>query len=101
MSSFFSILREITPAPDHRPHAVPVPGDVSAAFLQLADAFDVMRRQSGRETENEDDREWVIDRMIQILHSEADRPPREVQGASEEFCDGENSPRSTRMIGVA
>lgn len=91
MSSFFSILREITPAPEHRPHAVPVPGDVSAAFLQLADAFDVMRRGRENEAESENDREWAIDNMIQILLSEAHRPPREVQGASEEFCDGKNA----------
>lgn len=64
---------------------------MSSAFLQLADAFDVMRRGRETEAENENDREWVIDHMIQILLSEAHRPPREVQGASEEFCDGKNT----------
>lgn len=100
MSSFFSMLRQITPAPDHRPHAVPAPGDVSAAFLQLADAFDIMRRGRENQAESEEDREWAIDRMIQILLSEANRPPREVQGASEEFCDGEDTLRSTRDTGL-
>lgn len=94
LSSFFATLREITPAPDHRPHAVPVPGDVSSAFLSLAEAFEVIRRDRGGDQPPEGGAESngtdgdVLDNMIRILVSEADAPPREVQGASEEFCEG-------------
>ena len=30
----------------------------------------------------------LLGQMIQILLQEADAPPREVEGVSEEFCDG-------------
>ena len=30
----------------------------------------------------------VLGQMIRILLQEADSPPREVEGVSEEFCDG-------------
>lgn len=30
----------------------------------------------------------LLDQMIQILVQGADMPPREVEGVSEEFCDG-------------
>ncbi|EPS33931.1 hypothetical protein PDE_08893 [Penicillium oxalicum 114-2] len=90
LSTFFATLSEITPGPDHRPYAVPVPGDVSAAFYSLAEAFEVMRREastapseSGHEANSDD----LLTQMIQTLLSEADTPPREVEGVSEEFCD--------------
>ncbi|KAJ5671808.1 hypothetical protein N7507_000935 [Penicillium longicatenatum] len=87
LSTFFSTLSEISPDPDHpdhRPHAVPVPGDVSAAFYSLAEAFEVMRRDAATEgTDGED----LLTQMIQNLLSQADMPPREVEGVSEEFCD--------------
>lgn len=95
LSSFFATLREITPAPDHRPHAVPVPGDVSAAFLSLADAYEVLRNQArshggnGNEDSSNDE---MVNTMIQTLLSDANSPPREVEGASEEFCAGEEIP---------
>lgn len=61
---------------------------MSAAFYSLAEAFEVMRRegdggQSGQNGEND-----LLTQMIQILLREADMPPREVEGVSEEFCDG-------------
>ncbi|CAL5868757.1 uncharacterized protein PFLUO_LOCUS2984 [Penicillium psychrofluorescens] len=108
LSTFFATLSEITPGPDHRPHAVPVPGDVSAAFYSLAEALEVMRRDAdvgggappagttsaaeGQETSAGGDDGAGIDRdlltqMIQTLLQEADTPPREVEGVSEEFCD--------------
>ncbi|KAJ5669634.1 hypothetical protein N7462_010704 [Penicillium macrosclerotiorum] len=97
LSTFFATLSEITPGPDHRPHAVPVPGDVSAAFYSLAEAFEVMRRDAraavapeGEEGHNGDDNttsDELLTRMIQTLLSDADTPPREVEGVSEEFCD--------------
>ncbi|KAJ5825611.1 hypothetical protein N7474_002749 [Penicillium riverlandense] len=102
LSTFFATLSEITPGPDHRPHAVPVPGDVSAAFYSLAEALEVMRRDAdvgggadpaiptaateGQETGAGVDRD-LLTQMIQTLLQEADTPPREVEGVSEEFCD--------------
>lgn len=74
---------------------MPVPGDVSAAFYSLAEALDVIRREGGDtgprpaagegEGEGEGD---LVAHMIQALLQEADTPPREVEGVSEEFCDG-------------
>ncbi|KAH8705033.1 hypothetical protein BGW36DRAFT_421610 [Talaromyces proteolyticus] len=98
LSTFFATLSEITPNPSEtrtRQHAVPVPGDVSAAFRSLAEAFDVMRREheSGGvdidSAEAEDDHHGaaLIDQMIEALVQGAELPPREVEGVNEEFCD--------------
>ncbi|KAJ5328012.1 uncharacterized protein N7506_000492 [Penicillium brevicompactum] len=94
LSTFFSALSEITPAPDHRPHAVPVPGDVSAAFYSLAEALEMMRRDTDSTTEapeasdaGTDNGRDLLSTMIQSLLAQADTPPREVEGVSEEFCD--------------
>ncbi|KAJ5899452.1 hypothetical protein N7495_004196 [Penicillium taxi] len=90
LSTFFATLSEITPGPDSRPHAVPVPGDVSAAFFSLAEALEVMRREAPEGTATEgttQDSEGLLTQMIQTLLSEADTPPRQVEGVSEEFCD--------------
>lgn len=109
LSSFFATLNEITPNPSEsraRPDAVPVPGDVSAAFRSLAEALDVMRRdaESGGDAplpvydgrvpeglglgEQEDTDGGLIGQMIRALLQAADQPPREVEGVSEAFCDG-------------
>jgi len=90
LSSFFATLSEITPSPTEtrtRPHAVPVPADVSAAFRSLAEAFDVMRRMHESTGGDEDGHDSLIDQMIENLISQADSPPRELEGVSEEFCD--------------
>ena len=99
-----------------RPHAIPVPGDMSAAFRSLAEAFEVIRREGeggmagmwlGGEDAAPGDEDGVGDagllgQMIRILLREADAPPREVEGVSEEFCDGmvttcpSSSPASSR-----
>ncbi|KAL1966971.1 hypothetical protein VTN77DRAFT_3715 [Rasamsonia byssochlamydoides] len=94
LSTFFATLSQISPNPSEtrtRQHAVPVPADVSAAFRTLAEAFDVMRRQhevgsSGGEGQGQGG-QALIDQMIEALLREADMPPREVEGVSEEFCD--------------
>ncbi|RAK97759.1 uncharacterized protein BO80DRAFT_389146 [Aspergillus ibericus CBS 121593] len=114
LSTFFSTLSEISPEDAHartRPHAVPVPRDVSAAFYSLAEALDVMRRGSsdpipptgygeglglgsggGSGNEGED----LLAQMISSLLRTAEMPPREVEGVSEEFCDVlDRVPRST------
>ncbi|KAF3491331.1 uncharacterized protein GIQ15_00848 [Arthroderma uncinatum] len=100
LSTFFATLNEISPYQGEqrtRPHAVPVPGDVSAAFRSLAEAFDVMRRggdnaplpiYDGRDPEiGNTEQGPLIEEMIRALLQEAEAPPREVEGVSEEFCD--------------
>lgn len=104
LSTFFATLSQITPNPGEtrtRQHAVPVPADVSAAFRTLAEAFDIMRREheiGGRgegEGQGQGRGEALIDQMIEALLREAETPPREVEGVSEEFCDGKYSTYST------
>jgi len=82
LSTFFSTLSEITPeSPSSRTreHAVPVPGDVSAAFRSLAEAFGVMRRDVDGEGGE------LLDSMIDTLMHSAERPPKEVEGVDEEY----------------
>ncbi|KAJ5596201.1 hypothetical protein N7450_002659 [Penicillium hetheringtonii] len=74
LSTFFSTLSEITPAPDHRPHAVPVPGDPASGD----------NGNTGTSGESSED---LLTTMIQNLLNGAEAPPREVEGVSEEFCD--------------
>ncbi|EEH09506.1 conserved hypothetical protein [Histoplasma capsulatum G186AR] len=107
LSSFFATLQEITPNPSEirtRPYAVPVPGDISAAYRSLAEALNVMRHQTGDNgfpvhdgrdegladvAENEDATGGVglLSSMIGLLLREAEMPPREVEGVGESFCD--------------
>lgn len=64
---------------------------MSAAYYSLAEAFEVMRREAegGRSADaQEGDGSDLLTQMIQILLRGADMPPREVEGVSEEFCDG-------------
>lgn len=94
LSTFFATLSEISPDESRtRPHAVPVPRDVSAAFFSLAEAYEVVRRESGTAgagagTGAGEEGADVLTQMIQALLHEADMPPREVEGVKEEFCDG-------------
>lgn len=116
LSSFFATLSEISPDEARsRPHAVPVPGDVSAAFYSLAEALNIMRREGGGgggggpnedastdanggigsyPTLNPDGTpirvhgDDLLAQMIQTLLSDAETPPSEVEGVNEEFCDG-------------
>lgn len=56
-----------------------MPGAVSAVFRTLAEAFGVMRRESGGESAE------LLDSMIDALMQTAERPPREVEGVDEEY----------------
>lgn len=82
MSSLLSLLAEITPdRPENRSRegAVPVPGDVSAAFRSLAEVFQVMQR------DNDNADSDLLDNMIQTLMTSAEQPPTEVKGVDEEY----------------
>ncbi|KAB8234876.1 hypothetical protein BDV23DRAFT_151798 [Aspergillus alliaceus] len=88
LSTFFATLSEITPDESRtREHAVPVPRDVSAAFYSLAEAFEWMRREGPGSELTEGSSDGLLTQMIQSLLSEAETPPREIEGVSEEFCD--------------
>ncbi|KAL4886995.1 hypothetical protein BJY04DRAFT_177003 [Aspergillus karnatakaensis] len=109
LSTFFATLSEISSDEARtRQHAVPVPRDVSAAFYSLAEALNIMRREgegggANASAEGEgiealptlnpdgtpirvhgDD---LLAQMIQTLLRDAETPPTEVEGVSEEFCD--------------
>lgn len=47
-----------------------------------------MRRMHETTGGDNDEDNSLIDQMIENLVSQADMPPREVEGVSEEFCDG-------------
>ncbi|RAL16378.1 uncharacterized protein BO97DRAFT_361192 [Aspergillus homomorphus CBS 101889] len=112
LSTFFATLSEISPDEAstnnhrHRPHAVPVPRDISAAFYTLAEALNVMRREGGggggiaaaaaggipsfgpEDTAATDGNgNELLTEMIQSLLRSAEVPPKEVEGVSEGFCD--------------
>lgn len=77
-----SLLHEITPErPENRSRegAVPVPGDVSAAFRSLAEAFQLMQR------DNDNADSDLLENMIEALMSQAEQPPKEVKGVDEEY----------------
>lgn len=97
LSTFYALLSEISPQsptadqPRHRPGAVPVPGDISAAFRSLAEAFDLMRREheGGTPTTDADPHggdDDLISTMISNLLQNAEAPPPDVEGVSEEWC---------------
>lgn len=75
-------MSEITPTrPETRVRegAVPVPGDVSAAYRTLADAFRVMQR------DNDNIDSDLMQELIQALMESAERPPTEVKGVDEAY----------------
>ncbi|KAI5304116.1 hypothetical protein KEM56_006835 [Ascosphaera pollenicola] len=93
LSSFFARLNEITVPEDRsRPHAVPVPGDISAAYRTLAEAFNVMRHANdgeefpvhdGTETPlDESGQAGLMSQMIAMLLQRAEEPPKEVGGVT-------------------
>ena len=87
LSTFFSNLEQVDTSNDHRTHhnahALPLPGDVTALFRTLAEAYERMRQDSpGDQTE-------LLESLIQRLMSDADSPPTEVKGVPDTFLEGE------------
>ncbi|MCJ1362697.1 hypothetical protein MMC16_001803 [Acarospora aff. strigata] len=84
LSTFFSTLELVDTSGEHRAHnnthAVPIPGDISAAFRTLADAFERMRQDGGGEND-------LLQSLVESLMADAERPPREVQGVPDTFLD--------------
>ncbi len=81
LSTFFSTLEHVDTSDVANDNAVPIPGDVSAAFRTLAEAYERMRLyRSG---------EGPLDGMIELLVANSQAPPKEVKGVSQGFLDGE------------
>lgn len=79
LSTFFSTLEHVDTSDVSNGNAVPVPGDVSAAYRTLAEAFERMRpHRSG---------EGPLDGMIELLVANSQAPPKEVKGVSQGFLD--------------
>ncbi|MCJ1406255.1 hypothetical protein MMC19_000320 [Ptychographa xylographoides] len=90
LSTFFSTLELVDTSNTENVHAVPIPGDISAAFRMLADAFERMRQDAGDGADNGD----LLENLVETLLGEADAPPKEVKGVSDEFlADLERVPR--------
>lgn len=85
LSTFFTTLELVDTSGEQRAHnnsyAVPIPGDISAAFRTLADAFERMRQDGGGENN-------LLQSLVESLMGDAERPPREVHGVPDSFLDG-------------
>jgi len=99
LSSFFSALELTNNASTSAAHnsghgPEPLPANVSAAYRMLANALQVMTGETeGVAIDHGFDREaagrsGLLDGMIETLMMGAERPPREVDGMSDEFFAG-------------
>lgn len=93
LSTFFSTLELVDTSNTQNSNAVPVPGDVSAAFRTLAGAFERMRQDNGGGDGENGSYGGFLEQLIQELLEDADLPPREVKGVSDEFLAGESKRR--------
>jgi hypothetical protein len=89
LSTFFSTLEQIDTSGEHtqhnNAHALPLPGDVAAAFRTLANAFEMMR--GGEEREREGPSNDLLGQLVETLMASANDPPREVNGVPDSFID--------------
>ncbi|KAK3674025.1 hypothetical protein LTR78_006228 [Recurvomyces mirabilis] len=88
LSTFFGTLDLVDTSGDRQPqneHALPLPRDISAAFRNLANAFDMMR--GGAATAHEQGHNELLEQLVESLMQSAEHPPSEVQGVSDEFIE--------------
>lgn len=88
-STFFSNLDLVDTSGDRRPsnsHSLPLPRDISAAFRNLANAFEMMRSPEGG-IQQQDSHDELLGRLVQSLMESAEHPPSEVQGVSDEYIE--------------
>lgn len=95
LSTFFSTLELVDTSGETRTHhnanAVPIPGDISAAFRTLADAFERMRQDGGGDN-------GLLDSLVESLMADAEMPPREVKGVPDSYLDGRSSLQLRRGV---
>lgn len=80
LSTFFSNLELVNTSNTQNSNATPMPADMRAVFITLSDAFRSMRSQGGGA---------LLDILIESLEADAEAPPREVEGVSDAYLDGE------------
>ncbi|KAI9859177.1 MAG: hypothetical protein M1824_003863 [Vezdaea acicularis] len=86
LSTYFTALEQVeTAGSQDRTHnnanAVPTPPAMAAVYRSLGEAFQVM--QTDGEGNNR-----LLNAMIQMLAADAEAPPREVKGVSDEWLTG-------------
>ena len=89
LSTFFSTLDLVDTSGDRQPqnaNSLPLPRDISAAFRNLANAFEMMRGgdESINPHQGQDD---LLGTLVESLMQSAEHPPSEVQGVSDEFIE--------------
>lgn len=89
LSTFFSTLDLVDTSGSRQPqnaHSLPLPRDISAAFRNLANAFEMMR--GGHEGASAGDgHDELLETLVQSLMQNAEQPPTEVEGVSDEFIE--------------
>lgn len=86
LSTFFTTLDLVDTSGDRHPHnshSLPLPTDISAAFRNLANAFSMM--QGGGHGQSQDTTDTLLGRLVEELMQDAENPPREVKGVSDDF----------------
>lgn len=63
-----------------------MPRDISAAFRNLANAFEMMRGGDPNDVA-QDSHDELLGRLVESLMESAEHPPSEVQGVSDEFIE--------------
>ena len=89
LSTFFSTLDLVDTSGARQPqnaHSLPLPRDISAAFRNLANAFEMMRGSDGA-VQQQDSHDELLGRLVESLMQSAEHPPSEVEGVSDEFIE--------------
>ncbi|KAK5701798.1 hypothetical protein LTR97_004616 [Elasticomyces elasticus] len=80
LSTFFGNLDMIDTSQTQNANSIPLPRDISAAYRNLANAFDMMRGGTQEQGQN-----GLLEQLVESLMQGAEHPPTEVQGVSDEF----------------
>ncbi len=89
LSTFFSTLDLVDTSGSRQPqnaHSLPLPRDISAAFRNLANAFEMMRGGDDA-VQHQDSHDELLGNLVQSLMDSAEHPPSEVEGVSDEFIE--------------
>ncbi|KAF1823610.1 uncharacterized protein K489DRAFT_394158 [Dissoconium aciculare CBS 342.82] len=84
LATFFSTLELVDTSGNRQPqniNSVPLPQDISAAYRNLANAFNTMTRPA------DDPNTALLDQLVEQLMASAEHPPSQVDGVSDEFLE--------------